>query len=329
MKKLRISGQSIAMGERKLVYLKAAKLYDATDLEIPAHVIRGVEEGPSMFICAGIHGDEINGTEIIRRLLAHEALNHIRGTLIVIPVVNIFGYNYKSRYLPDRRDLNRSFPGSKEGSLASRIAHTFLKEIVNKCDYGIDLHTGSIHRYNIPQIRAKIRDEKTKNFAKSFGIEMVLNSEERDGSLREVAGKRKIKMAVYEGGEALRLDEEITFAGLMGCLRAMTFIRMLPSGVVKKAKVKPKIFSKSAWVRSSSSGTAQYFVELGQKVKKGQLICQIFDLNGEKLAEILSEYTGVIVGANRLPLVTQGEALVHIAIENTTTLAKSNRSKSR
>lgn len=315
MRKLKISGQIIHPGERQLIHLKAAKLYDATDLEIPVHVIRGTKEGPTMFISAGIHGDEINGTEITRRLLEHKALDQVRGTLIVIPVVNIFGYNYKSRYLPDRRDLNRSFPGSIEGSLASRIAHTFLKEIVSKCTHGIDLHTASIHRYNLPQVRAKIRDNETKNFAKSFGVKVVLNSEERDGSLREVASKKKVKIIVFEGGEALRFDEEITMAGLNGCLRIMTAIGILPKGLVKVPSEKAHVFSKSAWVRSSSSGTVIFEAKLGQRVKKGQSLCRIYDINGLEMGNILSEYTGLIVGINRLPLVTQGEALVHIAMD--------------
>lgn len=318
MKKLRISGHVIHPGERRLIHLKAAKLYDATDLEIPVHVIRGEKDGPSLFICAGIHGDEINGTEITRRLLEHEALNEVRGTLIVIPVVNIFGYNYKSRYMPDRRDLNRSFPGSDEGSLASRIAHTFLKEIVSKCTHGIDLHTGSIHRDNLPQIRAKIRDDQTKNFAKSLGIKVVLNSEERDGSLREVASKKKVKLVVFEGGEALRFDDQITQAGLNGCLRAMTTIGILPKGLIRLQPERAHIFARSAWVRSSSSGTTIFEVKLGDRVKKDQLLCSIYDINGIEQARILSEYTGLIVGINRLPLVTQGEALVHIAMDKLT-----------
>lgn len=317
MKTLKISGQEIKPGERQLIHLRAAKLYDSTDLEIPVHVIHSMKPGPALFICAGIHGDEINGIEIIRKLLDHNALDEISGTLIIIPVVNIFGYNYKSRYLPDRRDLNRSFPGTKEGSLAARIAHTFLKEIVSKCEYGIDLHSGSIHRDNVPQMRANTLDKKIKEFSMSFGIDVVLNAQDRDGSLREVASKRKIKLAVFEGGEALRFNDKVTKAGVEGCIRAMAHIGMLPKKYLAEERIKKKVqvYNKSAWVRSSSSGTALFKIKLGQHVQKGQLICKIFDINGIERSQIFSEYEGLIVGINTLPLVTQGEALVHIAME--------------
>jgi len=209
----RIGGVSIKKGERRKIELAVSSLYDGTDLSIPVEVIRGKVDGPVLFISAAIHGDEINGTEIVSRILKNKSLKKLKGTLIAIPVVNIFGFNMLSRYLPDRRDLNRSFPGSTNGSLAARLANVFMKEIVKKSTHGIDLHTGAIHRTNLPQIRASMDDVETKRLAFEFGVPVILNSNFRDGSLREAACSKNIPVLLFEGGEALRFDEKIIQLG--------------------------------------------------------------------------------------------------------------------
>jgi predicted deacylase len=198
---LTIGGVKIKRGERVKIQLDYAALYDYTKLTIPVEVIRGKEKGPVLFISAAIHGDELNGIEIIRTLSKKKFLKRLKGTLILVPIVNVFGFHNQSRYLPDRRDLNRSFPGSKSGSLASRLAYIFMKEIVSKCTHGIDLHTGAIHRTNLPQIRACLDDLKTKELAEGFGAPVVINSNLRDGSLREAARRKKVSMLLFEGGE--------------------------------------------------------------------------------------------------------------------------------
>ena len=182
-----IGGTTIKRGERKRVYIDVAKLYDFTDMNIPIEVIRGKEDGPVMFISGAIHGDEINGVEIVRQILSKKALNKLKGTLIAVPIVNVFGFNTKSRYLPDRRDLNRNFPGSPKGSLTGQLAHIFMKEIIEKCTHGIDFHCAASHRINLPQIRACLSDPKVKEMAEAFDVPVIMDADLRKGSLREAA----------------------------------------------------------------------------------------------------------------------------------------------
>ncbi len=312
----KIGRERIARGERKKFQLEVAALYDYTALNIPIEVIRGKEDGPVMFISAAIHGDEINGVEILKRLLQKPVLNKIKGTLIAIPVVNIFGFNHKSRYLPDRRDLNRSFPGNAKGSLASRLAHIFMKEIVSKCTHGIDLHTGALHRTNLPQIRAFLDDPETDELAKGFGVPVVINSKLRDGSLREAARQKKVRTLLFEGGEALRFDEDVIKAGLKGCLSVMRNIGMLPKLKSMKAPTRsPKVFvaDQTFWVRASHSGSFRGIKKVGDWVKADEKLAVISDLFGCEPYEVKSDYEGIIIGMSTIPLVNKGDAMFHIA----------------
>lgn len=308
----KIAGIAVKRGETKSITLPIAKLYDFSDLGIPVHVIRGKNPGPTLFICAALHGDEINGVEIIRRLIQHKSLHRIEGTLIAIPVVNIFGFNTKSRYLPDRRDLNRFFPGSPTGSLASRIAHTFMKEIVSKCTHGIDLHTGTSHRTNMPQIRANLNHKKTLEFAKAFHAPILIHSDVRDGSLREATHNKGVTTILFEGGEALRFDENVIHIGVAGCLSAMKNIGMLPHAAHPN-RPHVLIAKDSYWIRSPRSGLTNLLKKPGDSVKKNELIATIHDLMGFDSIDIRAEAAGHIIGINQLPLITQGEALAHVA----------------
>ncbi|MFZ8934673.1 MAG: succinylglutamate desuccinylase/aspartoacylase family protein, partial [Bacteriovoracaceae bacterium] len=243
-KVLVIGKEKVLRGQRKKVLVESAALYDYTKLNIPIEVVRGNSKGPVLFISAAIHGDEINGTEIIRRILKRVKIKNLCGTLIAIPVVNVFGFNNKSRYLPDRRDLNRSFPGNSKGSLAGRLAKIFMTEVVSNCSHGIDLHTGSIHRTNLPQIRACLDDENTKILAEGFGVPVIINSKLRDGSLREAARKKNVSMLLFEGGQALRFEENIIRVGLRGCFSVMKSIGMIKSKPsFKKKPEENKIFT--------------------------------------------------------------------------------------
>jgi len=314
--KLIIGGTKILRGERKSVLLESAALYDYTKLTIPVEVIRGKEAGPTLFISAAVHGDEINGVEIIRKILKKKFLKKIKGTLILIPIVNVFGFNYKSRYLPDRRDLNRSFPGSENGSLASRIAYIFMKEIVSKCSHGIDLHTGAIHRTNLPQIRACLNDEPTRQLAKDFGVPVIIDSSLRDGSLREAARSKKIAMLLYEGGEALRFDDKAISIGLRGCISVMKKIGMLDHTI--NTKIKPKtakvfIAQSSYWTRAPHSGLFSTRKKIGETVIVGDILATIADPFGREPYNILAQDDGILIGVTLLPLVNQGDAMFHIA----------------
>lgn len=303
----------MSKGERKTIMLPVARMYDFTALEIPVHVIRGKEDGPVLFLSAALHGDEINGVEIIREVIRHPSLDNLKGTVIAIPVVNIFGFQNKSRYLPDRRDLNRSFPGSKHGSLAARIAHFFLKEIVSKCTHGIDFHTGAIHRSNLPQIRASLDDEVTRAFAKSFNAPMVVDSKMRDGSLREAARSRKVNILLFEGGEALRFEKDVIETGVKGTLNSMAHIGMIDKPEEEEPAIEATEAHDSFWLRAPHSGTVRMNVKLGSYVKKGEVVAVILDLLGNVEIDVISPETGVVIGINNLPLVTLGEAILHLA----------------
>ena len=312
---LTIGGYKIARGERKRISLKVAALYDYTELTIPVEVIRGKDAGPVMFVSAAIHGDEINGVEAIKRLLRRPSLKKIKGTLIAIPVVNVFGFNSKSRYLPDRRDLNRSFPGKKNGSLASNMAHIFMKEIVSKCTHGIDLHTGAIHRTNLPQIRTRLDNPETKRLAQAFGAPVIIDSSLRDGSLREAAAGRKVNILLFEGGEALRFEEPVIKSALSGCIAVMQQIGMLP--ILKKKEIKRAyVANRSEWVRSPHSGAFHSLIKMGELVSKGDILARISDPFGCEFYDVISEVDGIVIGGSVIPLVNKGDAMFHIATFN-------------
>lgn len=275
-KSLVINGLTIEKGERKQLEIVIAKLYDHTDITIPVEVIRGKEDGPVMFVSGAIYGDEINGVESIKRLLScKNILSSIKGTLIAVPIVNVFGFNRNLRYLPDRRDLNRTFPGSKNGSLASRIAHVFMKEIVMKCQYGIDLHIGSAHRFNLPQIRGFLDNPEVEKLVKAFGVPVILNSNIRDGSLRQAAFEKEINILLFEGEEALRYDEKIICSAENGIIAVMCEIGMIQKKSVRSRLPKSREVFRAAsnhWVRAPISGSLQVKKKIGNKVNKDQIL---------------------------------------------------------
>lgn len=309
-----IAGEPVGRGERRRISINVAPLYDFTDMTIPVEVIRGKEDGPVLCVSAALHGDEINGVETIRRLLRHKALKNLRGTLIAVPIVNVFGFVSKSRYLPDRRDLNRSFPGSESGSLAARLSHLFMTEIIDKCTHAIDLHTGAIHRPNLPQIRAFLPQGETERLAKVFGAPVVINTPLVEGSLRKAVADRDITMLLFEGGEALRFEDNVIRPALNGILSVMNDIGMLVKPLSPKKK-KPGVFiaKSNHWDRAPNSGIFRPKKKLGAHVKKGELLGVISDPFGVHNIEVRASKTGVIVGALNLPLVNGGDALFHVA----------------
>ena len=310
-----IDGVEIKRGQRSRINIDTGSIYDFTDVKMPVEVIRGKEDGPTLFISSTIHGDEINGIEITRRLLASSALKKICGTLIVIPVVNIFGFNDRSRYLPDRRDLNRCFPGLKNGSLTSQLAYKFMQEIVVKSDFGIDLHTGAFHRCNHPQVRADISDEATFEMAKAFGAPVLIGSNLRDGSLRAAVTGENIPMILFEAGEALRFDEKNIQIGVEGILNVMRSIGMIAAKPSKFIQNKIFIARSSSWVRAPHSGIHVTQQKLGKMVKKGDLLGEISNPFGDHKTLVKAHENGMIIGMSMLPLANKGDALFHIACE--------------
>ena len=308
-----IAGKTILKGESHKLEIPIGRLYTDTSMYLPVYIKRGKRDGPTIFVTAAIHGDELNGIEIISRLINSKRIDTLKGTLIAVPLVNAYGVLNQSRYLPDRRDLNRSFPGLKKGSLAGRIANLLMEEVISKCQYGIDLHTGAAHRTNLPQIRAFLDDNETLQLAKSFGVPVLLNSEPSEGTLRRAAGEQGTKVLLYEAGEALRFDELSIRAGFRGIVNVMVELGMLSKKKSTKTSVEPFVAKNSAWMRATNSGFVIKKISLGDFVEKGQVLAYIKDPFGEIIDKVTTQVDGIIIGQQNIPLIHEGEAIFHIA----------------
>ncbi|MDH3519171.1 MAG: succinylglutamate desuccinylase/aspartoacylase family protein [Myxococcales bacterium] len=308
-----IGGVEVAPGQGAVIDLPVASDYGHGEVVLPLQVVRGRRPGPQLFLSAALHGDEINGVEIVRRLLRRPRLTSLRGILIAVPVVNVYGFITQSRYLPDRRDLNRSFPGAAKGSLTSRLAHCFHREVLERCTHGIDLHTGSQHRANLPQVRAYLAEPEVERMARSFGTPVILDAKMRPGSLRQVAQERGVPVLTYEAGEALRFDELAIRAGVRGILSVMRSIGMLPNTPRLAKLAEPYIAHSSSWARAPEGGLLRAEVGLGQSVEEGTVLGRIAGLLGEGEVTVRATVSGVVIGLTRLPLVNTGDALFHIA----------------
>ena len=304
----------VAPGYRTQVDLPIADLSIHVPMAMPVHIINGARDGPILFVSAAIHGDEINGVEIIRRIIKLAALRRLSGALIAVPIVNVPGFLNLSRYLPDRRDLNRSFPGSARGSLAARLAKTFLDQVLSNATHGIDLHTGAVHRENFPQIRVDLNNLPAERMARAFGAPLVVNSSSREGSLREAADKRDVPLIVYEAGEALRFDETAIRTGVGGVIGVMEHLGMLPTRKRASGSEPPKILRESSWVRAPASGVVRVRQPIGAEVVAGELLAVVSDPLGEAETEIKSPMDGVVVGRTNLPLAHEGDALFHVGL---------------
>jgi len=310
---IEIAGVSIKPGSRQSVDIQLPSFYTHSNVNMPLHVVHGRRPGPVLLVSAAIHGDEITGVEIVRRLLAYKFIERIRGTLIAIPVVNVYGFVSKSRYLPDRRDLNRSFPGSESGSMASRLANVLMKQIIPHCTHIIDLHSGAVNRENLPQIRAKISGEpEIEALARAFGVPVILDSNLLDDSFRAAAYSLRIPMLVYEAGEALRFNEVAIRAGVKGVLNVMASLDMR---LKKKKRPLPAsmIANTTRWVRAPQSGILRAVAAIGARVEVGDTLAFVNDPLGENHSAVSSPMDGIIIGKTNLPLVFEGEAIFNIA----------------
>lgn len=298
-------------GRRTQTELPIARLMSGTPVALPIIVLHGKTDGPTVWVNAATHGDEIIGVEIIRRALSMIHPQSLRGTLIAVPIVNVHGFNTGDRYLPDRRDLNRSFPGSKRGSLASRIANLMMTEVVSRCEAGIDLHSGSDHRANLPQIRGDLGDDRTLELATAFGAPIAIDSRVRDGSLRAAATAAGATCLLYEGGEAYRFDEDAITAGVDGTLRVLHRLGMIDE-VVPPAPP-PRVATSSRWVRASRSGIVDCRLPLGSEVEKGEQMGVLRDPFGKQLGRLKATTDGILIGKLNHPLVNRGDAILHVA----------------
>jgi uncharacterized protein len=303
-----IGKDRIPSGTRKTVDLPFSVLSNHTPMALPVHVVHGRKPGPTLFLSAAVHGDEI-----IRRVLRTPAIDRMNGTLLTVPIVNAYGFINHSRYLPDRRDLNRSFPGSEGGSLAAQLADMFMREVVSRSDFGIDLHTAAVHRTNLPQIRTSANNPKTLELAEAFGAPVILKSSLRDGSLRKSAAEVGVDVLLYEAGEALRFDEMSIRVGVKGILRVMKRLGMIAGKGTAISKVKPVVSRSSFWMRAPEGGILRLFKGTGESVTEGEIIGIVTDPFGEAEIEIPASEEGIIIGRTNLPTVDQGDAICHIA----------------
>jgi predicted deacylase len=310
---IEIAGVSVKAGTRQSIDIPLPSFYTHSSVNMPVHVVHGRRSGPVLLVSAAVHGDEINGVEIIRRLLTHKSLDRIKGTLIAIPVVNVYGFVSKSRYLPDRRDLNRSFPGSEKGSMASRLANVLMTDILPHTSHIIDLHTGAVNRENLPQIRAKLSgNAELETLARAFGVPVILNAEVLENSFRAAAFDKGISVLLYEAGEALRFDEVAIRAGVRGVLQVMIELGMRPRPKRPRKEVS-MVANTTRWVRAAQSGILRSLVGTGTKVEAGDLLAYISNPLGEHSEELISPISGIVIGKTNLPLVFAGEAIFNIA----------------
>ena len=309
---IHIGGTEVRPGELARLELPVARLVTGTWLALPVAVLNGRAPGPRLWLSATIHGDELNGMEIIRRVLRDLDPESLRGTVIAVPVVNVFGFVEQNRYLPDRRDLNRSFPGSAKGSLAARLAHLFVKEVVEKCQYGLDFHTGSQHRENLPQIRTNLEHPETRRLAEAFGAPFIYQSPPIRGTLRSAARRRGVHYLLYEGGEPLRFNDDAIACGVRGTLRVLAALDMWASEIDDLPR--PFEASSSRWLRASRSGILHLDVALGDLVEKGQVLGHIgVDFFSAKARPVKAPHDALVIAHTNNPLVNQGDALIHLA----------------
>lgn len=314
MKILKIVKHEIKPGEFKEIDINIARLPSHTQIDTPIYVSRGLEDGPVLALMAGMHGDEINGMEIVRRILDSELHRPKRGTVICMPITNVYGFLNFSRDVPDGKDVNRSFPGSKNGSLASRVAYHLTHDIIPVIDYGVDFHTGGAMRTNYPQVRAMLNNEKNFELANAFHAPFTLDAPFRPSSLRKEASKKGKNIIVYEGGESLRFDQHAIEEGISGTLRLMKHLKMIDWA--PEPKEENRVIWSTSWIRAKHAGLFQNIVQCGQLVHKGEWIGTITDPFGEFKEKVLANTTAYVIGLNNSPVINAGDALVHLGMDN-------------
>jgi uncharacterized protein len=309
MREIVINGVRIRPGQSINIEIAIARLPTHTLIDLPVFIHRSKIDGPVVLVSGGVHGDEINGVVAVKRMLEENLFVPKIGTIIFIPLVNVYGFLSNSRTFPDGRDLNRSFPGSNKGSLAAQIAHIITTEIIPHIDYGIDIHTGGRMLTNYPQIRVDFKDKKGWELAKIFGAQFVINSPHIDKSFRKEAYKNGKHILVYEGGESMRLDDLSVEEAIAGTRRILQHLGMLDGELEPK---EPLIIKESSWVRAKISGIFIPTVKLGDPVKRGQMLAKISDPYGQVKVPVKSTTNGHVVGLNNLPVINAGDAIVHI-----------------
>ena len=313
---LKILKEEILPGESKTINMEIAKLHTMTKLKIPIIVERAKLPGPTVLLSAGLHGDEINGIEIVRQLIVKKINKPKTGTIICIPIINVFGFVNQTREFPDGRDLNRVFPGSKNGSLASRFAYYLLKDVMPHVDYAIDFHAGGAARFNAAQIRIAPNNAELRDLAAVFNAPFTLYSNNISGSFRNSCDKLGVKMLLFEGGKSIDINEEITQQGMEGAKRVLEHLGMLnPRKKAEPTDHQSIYIEKSAWIRARYSGMFHGYTKIGSYVEKGQLLATISDPYGKIEHKMKAPNAGYIINVNEAPIVYQGDAIYHISTE--------------
>ena len=323
MKQIKIANQEILPGEFKEININIARLPSHTLIDTPIYVSRSLDEGPVLALIAGMHGDELNGMEIVRRILDRGLHKVKRGTVICMPVINIYGFLNYSRDVPDGKDVNRSFPGRKNGSLASRVAYYLMQEVIPFIDCGIDFHTGGAMRANYPQVRTLLRDETNMDLANAFYAPFTIDAHFRPNSLRREASRKGKRIIVYEGGESLRFDPQAIEEGVAGTLRLMKYLNMIDSA--PEPKEENRVIWSTSWIRAKHAGLFQPNVQCGQLVHRGEWVGTITDPFGEFKEEVMATQTGYVIGINNGPVINAGDALMHLGMDNFCRLDNDNR----
>ena len=305
------AGESIAHGETKDLQLEVSASYAGLPLHVPFKVIRARRPGPAVFVTAAVHGDELNGTGIVRELMLNPQFVLESGTLVLIPVVNMLGFERHERYLPDRRDLNRSFPGSSRGSMARRYAGAIF-EVLRKCDFGIDLHSAALRRTNFANVRADLTDEATAKLAWAFGCEITVNSKGPMGSLRRSCLKAGCPTIILEAGEVWKIEPAVVDVGTRGVANVLKSLGMI-TGQIQTPAYQAQI-DKTKWVRADNGGLLQFHVSPGDVVDRNQELATNSDLLGKEQNVLLSPVSGIVLGMTTLPAVKPGDPVCHIAI---------------
>lgn len=312
MNALPIGPASILPGESQDLRLKISETYTGDEIFLPVRVLRSAEPGPTVFVTAAVHGDEINGTGVVHDLMFQEALKLQAGSLVLIPVINVFGFENHDRYLPDRRDLNRSFPGSETGSLASRIAHTLMQEIVLKCDYGIDLHSAAYQRTNYPNVRGDLRDKGVRKLARAFGCALVVDGRGPAGSLRREACRAGVPTIILEAGEPSKIEPSVLEIGVRGVKNVLRTLGML-GGRFEAPPYTAKI-QKTLWLRAEVGGILRFHLSPGDLVDEGQAVATNYTIMGERQNTLYSPSDGIVLSLTTMPAVKPGEPVCHIAL---------------
>ena len=310
---LRILGNEVPLGTSTTINFNIAKLYTSTKVEIPIIIERSKKPGPTVLITAGIHGDEINGVEVVRQIIAKKINKPDRGSIICIPVLNVFGFLNMDRFFPDGRDLNRVFPGTKNGSLASRFAYQFVNEILPSADFCLDFHTGGASRFNAPHIRVDQKNERLVALAKVFNAPFILYSKNLEGSYRSTCAKKGIDILLFEGGKSQNSSKDIAVEGVKGVMRILNHLEMLkPTFEVPEAHAESIVINKSFWMRAKYSGLLHIKIPICKHVEKGEILATITDPYGKMRHVVKASNDGYVINVNEAPIVYKGDAIFRI-----------------